>query len=113
VAREEINPAPTTQIKVLPETDPQFRAEDGTVDQAKYLAYWRSTQPPDSADSLHPGASYVDEAVATFLVARQEEAIVADGLHAWPDGLPWNRQPWWKWQLWRQYWAGKDDRPDD
>lgn len=52
-------------------------------------------------------ATYADLAVARFLGARQEEAVMGAEYHAWPDGRPWNRQPWWKWELWKQFWAGQ------
>lgn len=76
------------------------------------MAYLRSQKPPAGGDTYGEspsGVSYVDEAVAVFLASRVEEARIGSEFHSWPDGLPWNKQPWWLWTLWRFYWNGYSD----
>jgi hypothetical protein len=92
---------------VLSELDPRFRDADGNVDQAKYTAYLEAIGEAKAYGERPEEATYADVVVAKFLARRQEEAIVGAEYHCWPHDLPWNRQPWWKWELWKQLWAGQ------
>ena len=91
----------------LSELNPQFRDANGRVDGEKYAAYRRSLgYDLEEVEGLG-GPSYSDIAVAQFLAWRQEEAIVFSEFHLLPGNLPYNEQPWWKWELWKRFLDGQ------
>ena len=93
-------------IVPLPENHPRFRTERGWVDQGKYLKYLRSIGFDSTGLPPTINLSPYDMALARFVNFRLAEAAFVRELHTLPDGLPINRQPWWKLAIWEAFWSG-------
>jgi hypothetical protein len=106
---EAIVPPPAEPLK---DTDPRFENEDGTINKRAFVAYMqdylkarKEWQERRSVEVITPTPFHF--AVSGLLQQLAEEAWVMMDFHLTPDGIPWNKLPWWKWRIWKCFWQGE------
>lgn len=90
-----------------PVSELSFRLPDGSIDREAISQYMAEQGQLDAPGDPHDTATRYEWEAATFLSRRIMEAQIAQGAYSWPDGLPWNQQPWWKMVIWQAFWAGQ------
>lgn len=72
------------------------------MDQQEYLKYLEGLE----IEQPEPTPTAEEGAMLDFLMARYREASMIEAHGLLPDGVPWNQQPWWKFEIWEAYWEG-------
>ncbi|MHB8994555.1 MAG: hypothetical protein ACYC63_04820 [Armatimonadota bacterium] len=105
--------APEAPVVAVPPDRADFLKENGKCDGAAYLRAVKAYQallPEVERTGLRVTGLHYN--ITGFVAQRKLEAQMLSGQGLLPGGIPFDKQPAWKWQLWSRYWSGESDERD-